>query len=46
MPVFAAQNNAEVEETNQDVAQEICKPECIFSPLTLKIRLLILPFSW
>ena len=27
MPVFAAaQNNAEVEETNQDVAQEICKP--------------------
>ena len=32
MPVFAAQNNAEVEETNQVVAQEICKPECNFSP--------------
>ena len=31
MPVFAAQNNAGVEETNQDVVQEICKPECNFS---------------
>ena len=45
MPVFAAQNNAEVEETNQDVAQEICKPECNFSPQTPKIILLILPSS-
>ena len=30
MPVFAGQNNAEVEETNQDVAQQICKPQCNF----------------
>ena len=46
MPVFAAQSNAGVEETSQDVAQEICKPECNFSPETPKIRLLILPSSW
>ena len=32
MPVFAAQSNAGVEETSQDVAQEICNPECNFSP--------------
>ena len=39
MPVFATQNNRDIEDTNQDVAQEICKLQCHFSPLTPKIRL-------
>lgn len=45
MPVFAAPNNVEVEQRNQDVAQETCKPQFNFSPLTPKIRFLILPSS-
>ena len=32
MPVFAAPSNTEVEQTNQDVAQETCKPQFNFSP--------------
>ena len=46
MPVFATQNDGDVEDTNQDFAQEICKLQCNFSPLTPKVRLLILPSSW
>ena len=31
MSVFAAPNNAEVEQRNQDVVQETCKPQLILA---------------